>query len=142
METKQKDESLRKLITFSDEDENDNRDNEDTTEDIKLIRLPKCKEELQKEDTEDEESWTLMTKSPDMALPNSKINTSSSAYISDNHHGNSESNECIRNENDECYAISNIMVVDMTKCLSEQVLELDVDEIDCSRFKSWKYQGN
>lgn len=37
-----------------------------------------------------------------------------------------------------CY----ILVVDMTKNPNEEVLESDVDEIDCSRFKSWKYQGN
>lgn len=36
-----------------------------------------------------------------------------------------------------CY----ILVVDMTKNPKE-VLESDVDEPDCSRFKSWKYQGN
>lgn len=185
VETKQKDESLRGKITFPEGDENDNSDNENTTEDTKLLRLPKCKEEIVKEDTEDEESWTLMTNSPDMALPNSKINTFSSAYISDKNHGNSEKNERIRNEKDECYAISKIMddvkkhssdtlvrpqisfldfagqslyyafhqiflspktcyilVVDMTKSPNEQVLEPDEDEIDCSRFKSWKYQGN
>lgn len=37
-----------------------------------------------------------------------------------------------------CY----IMVVDMTKSPNDQVLEHVVDEIDCSRSKSWKYQGN
>lgn len=37
-----------------------------------------------------------------------------------------------------CY----ILVVDMTKNHNEEVLESDVDETDCSRFKSWKYQGN
>lgn len=36
-----------------------------------------------------------------------------------------------------CY----ILVVDMTKSPDEQVSEPDVDEIDCSRFKSWKYKG-
>lgn len=36
-----------------------------------------------------------------------------------------------------CY----IMVVDMTKSPNDQVLE-HVDEIDCSRTKPWKYQGN
>lgn len=36
-----------------------------------------------------------------------------------------------------CY----VLVVDMTKSPDEQVLEPDVDEIDCSRFKSWKYKG-
>lgn len=35
-----------------------------------------------------------------------------------------------------------ILVVDMTKGPNEQVLEPDVDEIDCSTFKSWKYKGN
>lgn len=37
-----------------------------------------------------------------------------------------------------CY----ILVVDMTKNPNEEVLETDVDEIDCRRFKSWKYEGN
>lgn len=35
-----------------------------------------------------------------------------------------------------------ILVVDMTKGLNEQVSESEKDEINCSRFKSWKYQGN
>lgn len=35
-----------------------------------------------------------------------------------------------------------ILVVDMTKSLNELILEPDGDEIDCSIFKSWKYQGN
>lgn len=37
-----------------------------------------------------------------------------------------------------CY----ILVVDMAKNPKEVVLESEVDEIGCSRFKSWKYQGN
>lgn len=185
VETKQKDESLREKITFPEGDKNDISDNEDTAEDTKLLCLPQCKEEIVKEGTEDERSWTIMTYSPEMTLINSKINTFSSAYISDKNHGNSESNERISNEKDECYAISKIMddvnkhssdtllrpqisfldfagqslyyafhqiflspkscyilVVDMTKSLNELVLEPEEDEIDCSRFKSWKYQGN
>lgn len=183
VETKQKDESLREKITFPEGDKNDISDNEDTAEDTKLLCLPQCKEEIVKEGTEDERSWTIMTYSPEMTLINSKINTFSSAYISDKNHGNSESNERISNEKDECYAISKIMddvnkhssdtllrpqisfldfagqslyyafhqiflspkscyilVVDMTKSLNELVLEPEEDEIDCSRFKSWKYQ--
>lgn len=37
-----------------------------------------------------------------------------------------------------CY----ILVVDMKKNPNEEVPEPDMDEIDCSRFKYWKYQGN
>lgn len=185
VETKQKDESLREKITFPEGDKNDISDNEDTTEDTKLLCLPKCKEELVKEGTEDEGSLTIMTCSPDIALTNSKINTFSSAYISDKNHGYIESNERISNEKDECYAISKIMddvkkhscdtllrpqisfldfagrslyyafhqiflspktcyilVVDMTKSLNELVLDSGEDDLYCSRFKSWKYQGN
>lgn len=37
-----------------------------------------------------------------------------------------------------CY----ILVVDMTKRLNEEVLEPNGGKMDCSRFTSWKYQGN
>lgn len=35
-----------------------------------------------------------------------------------------------------------IFVVDMTKRPDEKVHEPGMDEINCSRFKSWRYQGN
>lgn len=35
-----------------------------------------------------------------------------------------------------------IFVVNMTKGLNEQISESEKDEINCSRFESWKYQGN
>lgn len=34
------------------------------------------------------------------------------------------------------------MVLDMIKSFSDYVLEYVVGEIDCSRFKLWKYKGN
>lgn len=35
-----------------------------------------------------------------------------------------------------------ILAVDMTKRPDENVHEPGIDEINCSRFKSWRYQGN
>lgn len=109
---------MREKIIFYEGDENDISDNDDIIEDIKLFCLLKCKEEIVKGGIEDEGKWMKKIYFFDMVLIYSKKKIFLLIYILDKNYGNSDINECISNEKDECYVILKIMD-DVKKYLSD-----------------------